>query len=289
MKSLIIISSFYNESINIGKFIDSIKFEIDKEKLNLKLNLLLIDDGSSDNSISIVKEKLKTFKGLYYIKLIKNFGKYNVLNYALRIAKDYDYYIFMDSDGEHPPRYLSKIIYSLKDNKIVLTKRKKYSKNILTDFLRKIMSSLFDFRNNKIETQISDYMGFSNKIRSEIIKFKRLSYLRFFLQNFSSKKIIEIDIDKKTNKKTSYGFIKTLKSGLDVIIFYNLIPFRHFLTLLIFIVFAYFFTGNNIQLFVIILVSIILSLFFLIIYILNSYGENVNSYPISEEDNFLKK
>ena len=75
-KTICIISSFYNEKENLKKFIlsfDKVKNILSQK--GYKVMLAMVNDGSTDNSINIVK-KLKNERN--YIKIInltKNYGQ----------------------------------------------------------------------------------------------------------------------------------------------------------------------------------------------------------------------
>ena len=57
-KNICIISAFYNEEENLEKFINN--FDITRSKLlkmGYYINLILVNDGSTDKSVKIVKKK----------------------------------------------------------------------------------------------------------------------------------------------------------------------------------------------------------------------------------------
>lgn len=94
----------YNEAKDLGSFLSEIK-----EK---NLSILVIDDGSTDNTYQVAKKHADLV-----IKNQINFGK----GLALRKGIDYlidnkyfDYLITMDADGQHSPADLDKFIQEAK-------------------------------------------------------------------------------------------------------------------------------------------------------------------------------
>ncbi len=88
-----IILPMWNEEENIGPTLDSLfKSVYPKEKLYV----IVVDDGSSDNSYKVAKTYLKKYK----FKLIKqkNGGKYTALNHGLKFVKT-PYFACLDVDG----------------------------------------------------------------------------------------------------------------------------------------------------------------------------------------------
>lgn len=109
MKLLIIIPA-YNEEKMIGKVIDSLK----KYKKNKNTDLLVIDDGSLDNTYKTVKQKKVTV-----IRHIINRGLGVSLGtgFAYAAEHDFDYVVTFDADGQHQAADINKIIKPLTKRK----------------------------------------------------------------------------------------------------------------------------------------------------------------------------
>ena len=91
-------SAFYNEEENLEKFIKN--FEITRSQLLKKgysVNLILVNDGSTDESIKIVKKKISSKKFIELISLDKNYGQQIAIYIALK-EKKADFYGAIDSD-----------------------------------------------------------------------------------------------------------------------------------------------------------------------------------------------
>ena len=99
MTKICVIIPAYNESKAIGGVIKAAKRYID--------DVLVIDDGSRDNTPSIAKES-----GAFVLSFPKNKGKGEALKDGFRYAvvNNYDAVITMDADGQHLPSDLPKFI-----------------------------------------------------------------------------------------------------------------------------------------------------------------------------------
>jgi undecaprenyl-phosphate 4-deoxy-4-formamido-L-arabinose transferase len=75
--------------------------------------IILVDDGSTDESIQQVKEALANDKAIKLISLEGNFGQQNAIMCGLRYAKG-DYVITMDDDLQNPPEEIEKLMLELK-------------------------------------------------------------------------------------------------------------------------------------------------------------------------------
>ena len=96
IKSISIIYPVFNEEKRLKKtFLDIKKFE----QLNkyLKKEYIFVNDGSSDQTLSILKKKFKNNKKVKVISYIKNMGKGYALKRGVQIAKN-DWVLTTDAD-----------------------------------------------------------------------------------------------------------------------------------------------------------------------------------------------
>ncbi len=70
-----------------------------------RLEILLVDDGSTDSTTLVAHQLIQEFDCLIYIRLSRNFGKEAALTAGLHRAKG-DAVIMLDADGQHPPEVL---------------------------------------------------------------------------------------------------------------------------------------------------------------------------------------
>lgn len=82
-------------------------------KIKCKYELLLVNDGSKDNTVSLMKELAKKDKHVIYISFSRNFGKEAAMYAGLRNAKG-NYAAIMDADMQDPPMLLPKMYQILK-------------------------------------------------------------------------------------------------------------------------------------------------------------------------------
>ncbi|MBI3379819.1 glycosyltransferase family 2 protein [Candidatus Gottesmanbacteria bacterium] len=110
MKLLIGIPA-YNEELMIGNVIESLPKRIPDFE---KVDILVVDDGSSDNTRKVAKD----CKAIVLSHII-NRGLGAALKTILAYAKinDYDILITFDADGQHNPKYIKRILESILDHK----------------------------------------------------------------------------------------------------------------------------------------------------------------------------
>ena len=138
--NLIMLSPFFNEEETLTEFLNNI-LEIYTQLKHRKIALIMVNDGSTDRSLEIIKHwkkknKTKLNKNNFSIKIIsnpKNTGKgYSIrkgLKYVLSKYR-FDYLLTIDSDMEIPPvnliSHLKKITSAKPERrKIILIERNK--------------------------------------------------------------------------------------------------------------------------------------------------------------------
>jgi dolichol-phosphate mannosyltransferase len=70
---------------------------------------VLVDDGSPDNTWSIISDEASVFPTVRAVRLSRNFGKESALCAGLELARG-DAVVVMDGDGQHPPSLLPEML-----------------------------------------------------------------------------------------------------------------------------------------------------------------------------------
>jgi len=80
-------------------------------------DVLVIDDGSSDNTVTIAKQS-----GAYVISLCFNIGAWNATQTGIRYAlkNHYTHVISMDADGQHSSESLADLLIASKQHDVVI-------------------------------------------------------------------------------------------------------------------------------------------------------------------------
>lgn len=105
-----IVAPCYNEEASLPPFYKEINavFGTMRGQFDVDFELLFIDDGSRDNTLSIVKSCAKTNPCVKYISFSRNFGKESAILAGLKYATG-DYVAVMDVDLQDPPYLLAQM------------------------------------------------------------------------------------------------------------------------------------------------------------------------------------
>src|SRR6187549_3914402 len=128
----------FNESANIPVITESITRVF--EKLPYTLEILFVDDGSSDNSLIVLHKLSAVYSNVFFIHLSKNFGHQNALKAGLDYATG-DCVISMDGDMQHPPKLIPELLTHWEHGNDVVYTRRTNSDDL--GFMKKLTSTLF--------------------------------------------------------------------------------------------------------------------------------------------------
>jgi len=168
-----IIIPAYNESKTIGKLIDQLS------KLG-NWHILVVDDGSIDNTDQIVLDKSVKNQKIHLLRHVVNIGPafaiHSGVTFGLKLGCIF--FVQVDGDGQHPPKEISKLLSTLIDGSydIVIGSRYLKKTNYETSFTRsfgiwgssKIISM---FCGQKITDVTSGFRAFNVKYAKLIIKY----------------------------------------------------------------------------------------------------------------------
>lgn len=216
----------YNEENNIKPLFDAIS----KNTKEYNVELIFIDDGSSDKTLENIKNLASQSIDIRYISFTRNFGHQNALKAGYDFATG-DCIISMDGDMQHPPELIPEMIRLWQQGyKIVSTKRK-HTKSL--SFFKRITSRLYYkilnfFSEIKIENGSSDFRLLDKKVVQELKNFNE-NYLFFRglipWLGFSQIQLEYIE-SQRFSGKTKYSFSKMLHFASDGITSFSVKPLK---------------------------------------------------------------
>lgn len=113
MKTIDIIVPCYNEQEVLETFHRETSKVVDAIE-NYSFRYILVDDGSRDNTIVIMKQLAKEYDNVKYISFSRNFGKEAGIYAGLKYSSG-DYVILMDADLQHPPAMIPDMIAGIEE------------------------------------------------------------------------------------------------------------------------------------------------------------------------------
>src|SRR3954469_18191186 len=79
------------------------------EPTDVDVELVLVDDGSRDATMPVIRERHRRDPRVRYVTLSRNFGKESAMLAGLAYARG-DAIVLMDADLQHPPRLIPQML-----------------------------------------------------------------------------------------------------------------------------------------------------------------------------------
>ena len=97
----------FREGVQLSIFLSALRSSL--SQCNLPYELVLVDDGSPDDTWHTIIAEAKSCQAIRGLRLSRNFGKESALCAGLEHARG-DAVIVMDADGQHPPSLLPDMV-----------------------------------------------------------------------------------------------------------------------------------------------------------------------------------
>ena len=219
MANLSIIIPIYNEEENIPQLLEKTRAAC--EALQKTYEIILVDDGSRDDSFRLLQEQALNNKHLRVIRFRKNFGQTAAIMAGLDIAQG-EIIIFMDGDLQNDPQDIQILIDKLNEGYDVVSGWRKRRKDpFFTRVLpSKMANGIISFFTG---VRLRDYGCTLKAYRYDVLKDVRLygemhRFLPFYAA-LAGAKICEVPVQHhpRVHGKSKYGLSRTFKVLLDLL------------------------------------------------------------------------
>ncbi len=216
---------------NSASFMQDLLNAIDSQRLESgwDLELVLIDDGSRDNSYAKIEELSKKYAYIRGIKLSKNFGHQIAVKTGLAHCTG-DYIAIIDDDLQDPPSLLPNF-FSYLDNGYdvaygVRKKRKEsFLKRISYDTFYRILKSVSD---THIPLDSGDFCVMTRRVVDNMLRFNEKNpFLRGIRAWVGFKQIgVVYERHARVQGESGYTLKKLMKIAMDGIFSFSTMPIR---------------------------------------------------------------
>lgn len=231
MKKISILVPAYNEEKALPFFKERI-IKIIEAQNQYEFEVFFVDDGSSDNTVELIKEMREQDKRFNYISLSRNYGKEIAVAAGFDQVKESDATILIDADLQDPPELIPKLIEQW-ENGYDDVYAKRTSREGET-FLKKFTSKMYyrvlqGFANNiKIQEDTGDFRLLDKRCVQALCKMKeenRCSKSLFSLIGFNKKEVL-FERDKRIAGNTKWNYRKLITLAVDGITAFTFSPLR---------------------------------------------------------------
>jgi glycosyltransferase involved in cell wall biosynthesis len=143
---LSVVIPIFREGPELSGFLAAVRTVL--SQCNLSYELVLVDDGSPDDTWRIITSEAKDSHVICALRLSRNFGKESALCAGLERARG-DAVIVMDADGQHPPSLIPEMVRTWQASGADIVEAVKRSRG-RESLSSKIGAQLFYFMLNKL-------------------------------------------------------------------------------------------------------------------------------------------
>ena len=222
-----IVIPVYNSAKTIGYLTEKLIKDLDSGHLQM----ILVNDGSSDNSHEVCLNLRSKYPAIItYISLSKNFGEHNAVMAGLNYAKG-DYAVIMDDDFQNPPNEVSNLIKEAYNKKydIVYTYYKKKQHQWFRNINNRFNNFIANFMLDKPKgLYLSSFKCLSRFVVQEIVKYRGPFPYIDGLALRCTRHIgrIEVSHEKRQDGRSGYTLKKLVRLWLNMFVNFSVIPLR---------------------------------------------------------------
>lgn len=221
----------YNEAEVLPIFYTEVSHVLAKIQSEMQIahELIFVDDGSRDETLSVIKKIAATDKCVRYISFSRNFGKEAAMLAGLRSAKG-DFVCIMDADLQDPPSLLPQMLSKITSGKCDSVATRRFTRDG-EPVLRSFFANQFYRVINKISdadivSGARDFRLMSRKMTDAVLslaEYNRFSKGIFGWVGFRTEWLPYKNIERAAGK-TKWNFWKLLRYAIDGIINFSETP-----------------------------------------------------------------
>lgn len=221
----------YNEEVSLPFFYKEIQKVIShmQERYPVEFELLFVDDGSRDDTLSIIKSFASKDPKIKYLSFSRNFGKESAILAGLEHATG-DYVALMDADLQDPPSLLTQMYETIKEGTYdcIGTKRvdRKGEPPIRSFFARCFYKLINKISKTSIVDGARDFRLMTRQMTDAILnmpEYNRFSKGIFGWVGFKTKWLEYTNVERVAGS-TKWSFWSLFLYSLDGIVAFSTIP-----------------------------------------------------------------
>lgn len=227
-KLISVIVPCYNEASALPFFFEEIDRVIGAMP-EYNFEAIYVDDGSSDGTLDVIRERASKDPKTRYVSFSRNFGKEAAMLAGLKSSKG-DYAVIMDADLQDPPSLLPEMMKLLNEKNCdsVATRRgnRKGEPPIRSFFARCFYGIINKISNVKFVSGARDYRLMTRRMVDAVLsmcEYNRFSKGIFAWVGFKTEWISYPNI-KRVAGKTKWSFWGLFKYSIDCIVAFSTVP-----------------------------------------------------------------
>ena len=228
LPSISCIMPAYNEAANLPHIIPQTLSAL--RSLSSRVELIVVDDGSMDATVSVMKEMCTKFSEIVFVELSRNFGKENALSAGIDAAQG-DVVILMDSDGQHSSTIIAQMFHHWQNgfDVVYAVRKKRDDQSKLQAKLTRIFYKLINWGGKfKIPENAGDFRLMDRQAVDALKKLPERNRFMKGLYAWVGFKSCAIDYEplNRLDGKSNFGIGGSIALALTGMLAFSIVPLR---------------------------------------------------------------
>jgi glycosyltransferase involved in cell wall biosynthesis len=221
-----IVVPVYNGSATVTELVERLGEEL---RPTYDLEIVLVDDGSPDNSAEVLRGLAARFDWVRPVFLSRNFSEHNAVMAGLNFASG-DYVVIMDDDLQNPPSEVIKLVSKLQEGyEVVYSRYDEKKHNVFRNF--------GSWLNDRVATVMLDkpsdlylcsFKAISRFVVDEVKKFDGpFPYIDgLVLRVTRNIAVVTVAHHERAVGQSNYTFLKLLRLWVNMFTSFSILPLR---------------------------------------------------------------
>lgn len=222
-----VIVPVFNGARSIGELIQ--RLERSLGKICDEYEVILVNDGSQDESWELIRVFSERFSWVHGIDLMKNYGQHNALLCGIRCAR-HDRVVTMDDDLQHPPEEIFKLVRKLDEGLDVVYGVASESGHPVH---RKMCSGCIKLAlsltlQNSVARKIGAFRIFRTQLRESFVSYTGDTVCLDALLSWGAKSygFVEVNQNHRLNGSSNYGLTRLFRHAVNNFAAFNAFPLK---------------------------------------------------------------
>jgi undecaprenyl-phosphate 4-deoxy-4-formamido-L-arabinose transferase len=192
-----------------------------------KYEVILVNDGSPDNSWLVIEQLSGRYPWLIGLKLMRNYGQHNATLAGVRAAR-YEICVTMDQDLQHPPEELSVLLAEFGQGyDVVYGAPRKLPQSPLRNWMtRTIKTILANVMGVPSVRNISAFRAFRTELREAFTNFQGSALTLDVLLSWGTTCFTSVTVNIPPAERSNYNFRALVKAAMLILTGYSTAPLR---------------------------------------------------------------
>ncbi len=222
-----VIVPVYNSEKTLAELVERLE-PVLKECLK-PYELILINDGSRDQSWQAIDSLSKSYPWVRGVNLMRNYGQHNALLCGLRLAC-YAISVTMDDDLQHPPEEIPPLLAKLEEGEDVvygtpIKQAHTLWRNLASYFTRLALQGTMGVENAR---KVSAFRAMRTQIRRAFSQYQSPFVILDVLLSWGTTRFTAVPIRHEARQRgvSNYNFSKLIVHGINMLTGFTVLPLQ---------------------------------------------------------------